>query len=182
MSNFDWSPVEQEWKRLIVAAIRDLVSAFPDERFYVGAFWLLYGDYSSLLPPAFGFNSEAHAILQSDSSGDADVRWHPPDWRWSVIDSVSAVITPLYAPLRSLDLSDEAYESLWEEHLQMLSRVCRDLTESAASGTAAFEGLHLPDGFFLGIIDGAQGDDYERLLRLSIDDTHLARHPNLVSP
>jgi hypothetical protein len=99
----DWNVIEGAWLQSVTDAIVATAAAHRDERFYAGAFFMLYGDYKSILLPAFGLNAES-------SSGD--VRWHPPDWRWSVIDEAHEHVRPLYKPLEQLDVDKGAFEQL----------------------------------------------------------------------
>jgi hypothetical protein len=66
----DWAHLEQVWFEAAVDAIVTTAASNPAERLYAGAFWLLYGDYSSLQSPAFGLNSE-----QSDPGALTPRRW-----------------------------------------------------------------------------------------------------------
>lgn len=177
----DWTAIERAWKRSATQAIREIASTFPNEEIYAGAFWLLYGDYSCLRAPLFGLNAESHAVSSAEAEGTPfGLRWHPPDWRWSVIDSVFQAMESLYEPFSKLKISDSAFEELWEGHERMLARVCLELTEAARERRDGFECAVLPETFIVGIIDGSQGDDYERLLRLSIAEKSLDRFPELV--
>jgi hypothetical protein len=181
MSIRDWTDIEQAWKRSVTQAICEIAASYPNEEIYAGAFWLLYGDYSCLHAPIFGLNAESHAVASADADGTLiGLRWHPPDWRWAVMDPVVEAMKPLYKPFLKLDVSDAEFEELWEGHERMLARVCIELTEAVRQRRLGFEGATLPERFFVGIIDGAQGDDYERLLRLSVAEESLVRFPELV--
>jgi hypothetical protein len=122
-------------------------------------FFCLYGDYGQILPPAFSASSEA---------ASQGARWDPPDWRWQ-IRHPARELTPLYAPLAPLDVDDATYERLWEEHIDMLSRVSRRLT-ARLRGAAP---TRLSPHFFVGIIDFAQGEEALDYLRRSVDETTL---------
>ena len=161
----DWNEFEHRWVEAVIEAISATVAVHPTERLYAGAFWLLYGDYSSLHVPAFGLNSE---------SSDPEVRWHPPDWRWSSIDEVTERMRPLYVPLLTLHVGESAFESLWEQHIDMLSRVSRRVTESMRAGRAVPGAAVASPGFFIGIIDFGQGDDAVDYLRRSVDAETIA--------
>ncbi len=160
----DWKEVESAWVKAAVDAISSTATKHPREQFYAGAFWLLHGDYSSIRVPAFGLNSR--------SSAD-DVRWHPPDWKWSLIDAVHERLEPLYAPLLELDASPEIFENLWEQNIDALAAAARRVTDRTHAG-----GLPVPDKtftphFFVGIIDFAHGDSAEDYLRRSVDSERL---------
>lgn len=72
----DWAAFEAAWLDAVLATIRDATQASPTERFYAGAFWLLYGDYTKIGSAAFGLGSEP---------ADLHAKWHPPDWRLSLL-------------------------------------------------------------------------------------------------
>jgi hypothetical protein len=161
----DWNEFECRWVEAVIKAIAITVAVHPTERLYAGAFWLLYGDCSSLHVPAFGLSCE---------SSDPEVRWHPPDWRWSLIDEIAERMRPLYVPLLTLHVGESAFESLWEQHIDMLSRVSRRVTESVRAGRVVSDTAVVFPGFFVGIIDFGQGDDAVDYLRRSVDAETIA--------
>lgn len=174
-----WAEFEQAGIDAIALAIAKVQGNFPREELYAGAFWLLYGDYNSLHVPAFGLNGEAHATMTDKSGRVIDIRWHPPDWKWCVVDEAVERMRPLYRPFLDLDISPEDFEELWESHAAMLARVCRMTTDFARTWSGMFADLSLPSGFLVGIIDWAQGDELPELLRLSLSEEVLAKHDEL---
>ncbi len=162
----DWKKLEEAWCEAIMEAFDAIASAHPSEQIYVGAFWLLYGDYSSILPPAFGLNSEG---------GDPEVRWHPPDFRWSPIDEVHHRVQSLYAPLASLSVSEEVFDGLWEEHVGMLASVSRRVTALVRDGSMKIPQMNVTPDFFVGIIDFDRDEEAFDDLRRSVDGPTLER-------
>lgn len=157
----EWAEFERTWFDSGTEAIRSTAASNPSERFYAGAFWLLYGDQSSLLIPAFGLNSE---------DSDPSIRWHPPDWRWSTLDGALERVRPLYEPLRAFEVDEATYELLWAQHVDMLARVSRRLTALVRSQhSSAFS-----RGFFVGIIDFSHGDAGIDYLKRSVDAETIA--------
>ena len=69
--NVDWQEIQDAWFEAVLTAVSSTATANPGAQFYAGAFWLLYGDYSTIHVPVFGLNSE---------TSDTGIRWHPPDW------------------------------------------------------------------------------------------------------
>lgn len=157
----DWDEIEQEWSDAATEAIVSTTTSNPAERFYAGAFWMLYGDRSSLHVPVFGLNSE---------SSPADIRWHPPDWRWSIIDAAHERVRPLYEPLLTLRVDEATFDALWDRHVDMLAGVSRRLTHAVRSGTLNVDPASFSDHFFVGIIDFSQGDEAIDYLRRSADE------------
>jgi hypothetical protein len=156
----DWKEIEGGWFQSAADAIVATVASNPTERFYAGAFSPLYGDYSSILVPGFGLNSE---------SWSRDVRWHPPDWHWSIIDEAHERVRPLYQALLALDVDGSTYEVLWERHIDLLAKVSHRLTELVRSREIAADPAAFSTGFFVGIIDFSQGDDAIGYLKRSVD-------------
>ncbi len=156
-------------ERLRYEAVADAIVATaasnPTERFYAGAFWLLHGDYSSLHAPVFGLNSE---------SSDPAIRWHPPDWRWSIVDEAHERVQPLYRPLRALQVDEPTYQALWDQHIEVLARTSRRVTRAVRSNQLAVDSSAFTPGFFVGIVDFAQGDDAVDYLRRSVDEETIA--------
>ena len=161
----DWQRFEAAWFDAVIDAISATANANTRERFYAGAFWLLYGDGSKIAAPAFGMSSEAV---------DPGVRWHPPDWRWDIIHTAHERVALLYEPLLSLTVSDERFEQLWEQHIDMLARVCRRATAAVRTTAVVAPASAFTPGFFVGIIDFAQGDAALDYLRRSVDSDTLA--------
>jgi hypothetical protein len=164
----DWIEIERTWFEAVVDAIVATSAVNPTEHFYVGAFWLVYGDYSSLRVPVFGLNSESHS--------DPDVRWHPPEWRWSIIDLAHERVEPLYRPMLTLDGDEPTYEALWDKQIEVLARISRRVTRLARSHQLVVEPSALTPGFFLAILDHAQGREAVLdHLRCSVDEESLQR-------
>jgi hypothetical protein len=161
----DWGKLECAWLQSVTDAVVSTARSNPTERFYAGAFWLLYGDYSSILAPAFGMNSE---------NSDREVRWHPPDWRWSIIDSAHERVRPLYEPLKALQVDVVTFDSLWNEHIDVLARVSRRITDAVRSRTINVDPAAFSDDFFVGIIDFSQGDEAIDYLKRSVDESTIA--------
>jgi hypothetical protein len=161
----DWADVEQTWFEAAVDAIVTTSASNPAERLYAGAFWLLYGDYTSLLAPAFGLNSE---------SSVPEVRWHPPDWRWATIDRAHQRLQPLYQPLQHLQVEKQHYETLWQQHIDALARAPRRVTELARSNQLQVGNMELSPRFFVGIIDFSHGDAAWDYLRRSVDEETIS--------
>lgn len=157
----DWDAIERAWREAVLDAIRATAASNPTERIYAGAFWLLHGDYTSLLVPAFGLNAE---------SSDPQFRWHPPDWRWSVIDEAIHRVAPLYEPLQALEVDGQTFESLCEQHINVLARVSRQVTALVRSGHVAPGAAAFSPSFFVGIIDFAQGEAAVDYLKRSVDE------------
>ena len=161
----DWAEIEQCLFETVVDAITFTVAANAGERFYGGAFWLLYGDYTKISAPVFGLNAE---------SSNQEYRWHPPNWRWSPIDTVSEHLKPLYAPLGSLQIEERAFEALWEEHIDVLARVSRLVTHVVRAQRLAAPGAAFTPEFFVGIVDFGQGDVAIDYLRRSVAEEIIA--------
>jgi hypothetical protein len=159
-----WEQIEHAWSEAVCDSLSAIANAHPKERFYAGAFWLLYGDYTSLQCPVFGLNSE---------QTDPDIRWHPPDWRWSIVDQAHERVRPLYEGLLSLGGDERSFEILWEEHIDMLARVSRRVTELARSRKIPGLTSELSEGFFVGIIDFSQGEAAFDYLKRSVDEITL---------
>ena len=160
----DWILIEETWIAATRHAIEETLAANPGETFYAGAFWLLYGDDVQINPPCLGLNSE---------ESDPEIRWHPPDWRWDIVDSVIEHMESAYEPLGNLDVSESAWDALWERHIEVLSRVSKEVTRAARSGEIPKGDASLGPHFFVGIIDFAQGDD-------AIDYLHGSVAPDLL--
>jgi hypothetical protein len=161
----DWDRLEHVWLQSVIDAISVTATENSAERFYAGAFWLLYGDHRTIQPPAFGMNSV---------NSEPDIRWHPPDWRWSVIDTASERVAPLYRPLLELDVDDRTYEELWDEHINVLARVSRTVTDLVRSNQVEPGHIAFTSDFFVGVIDFAQGDAAVEYLKRSVDEQTLA--------
>ncbi len=161
----DWESIESAWLKSATDAIVGTAASSPTECFYAGAFSTLYGDYSAILIPGFGLNSENWA---------RDARWHPPDWRWSIIDEAHERLRPLYQPLLALEVDHPTYEALWEQHIDLLARVSHRLTELVRSQAVAVAPGSFSPGFFVGIIDFAQGEDAIDYLKRSVDEATIA--------
>lgn len=161
----DWQRIERTWFQAAADAIVATVEANPTERFYAGAFWLLYGDYTVIRPSVFGLNAE---------DSDPDIRWHPPDWRWAMIDAAHERVDPLYEPLTHLDGDEAAFEALWERHIDALAAVSRRLTAFVRSGQIAAPRAAFTPGFFVGIVDFSQGDEAIDYLKRSVDEETIA--------
>ena len=159
-----WTQLELGWFEAVCDSLAMVVNAHPEERFYAGAFWLLHGNGTSLLCPVFGVNSE---------ETDLTIRWNPPDWRWSIIDQAHERVRPLYVGLSDLDGDKRCFDTHWEEHIDMLSRVCRRVTAVARSHEIAALPSGLCDRFFVGIIDFSHGDAAFDYLRRSVDEITL---------
>ncbi|MET1078742.1 MAG: DUF4303 domain-containing protein [Pseudomonas sp.] len=176
----NWVEFEREWIDAIALACSEIRNESPQEELYAGAFWLLYGDYKSLLVPAFALNCEAHATLTEESGQAIDVRWDPSEWKWSSVDQAVEYMRPLYKQFIDLDISAEDFEQLWESHAAMLAKVCRTTTSCARARSGKFSNIELPSKFLVGIIDWAQGDDLPKLLRLSLSEEVLVEHDTLL--
>jgi hypothetical protein len=161
----DWLNLERAWIGSITDAIIATAEANPEKPLYAGAFWLLYGDHSSLLIPAFGLNSE---------SSDPESRWHPPDWRWSVVDSALEPLHALDQPFRSLDLDEAMFRVLWDQHIGMLAAVSHSITNLVGSSQLALNRGSLSPSFFVGILDFSHGDAGIDFLRRSVDARTIA--------
>ncbi len=161
----DWEQFERLWFEVVTGAIVATAVSNPTERFYAGAFWMLHGDGSSLHPPVFGLNSE---------SSDPDIRWHPPDWRWSIIDQAHEHLQPSYRPLLALQVDEATYETLWDQHVEVLARTSRRVTRLVRSNQLIVDSFAFTPGFFVGIIDFAQGIEAVDYLRRSVDEQTIA--------
>ena len=158
--SFDWNMLEDAWVRAATDALVGLATAHPDERIYAGAFWMLYGDYSSIQVPAFGANAESAAEGQ---------RWAPPDWAWSMGNDAHEHVRTLSDPLQDLEIDEGAFEALWAEHIAMLGRVCRRVTSAMRAGDHAGA---FTSAFFVGILDQSQ-DEALAYLKQSADEATL---------
>ncbi len=160
----DWGAIERAWLESVTRSIVATVRSNPGECLYAGAFWLLYGDYASIHAPAFSLSPE---------SSDPDLRWHPPDWRWSNLDAPDHALRALYAPLLTLDVDEAVFDVLWEEHIGVLARVSHAATRLVRTGEVLAEPSAFAQSFFVGIIDFAQGDVAFEYLRRSVDEELL---------
>jgi hypothetical protein len=149
----------------VTDAIVATAAANPSEQFYAGAFWLLFGDYSSLHAPVFGLNCE---------NSDPHIRWHPPDWRWTLIDPTHERVLPLYQPLEVLEVDEPTFELLWEQHIDMLARVSRRVTQVVRWNQLAAPSSAFTPGFFVGIIDFSHGGQAVDYLERSVDEETIA--------
>lgn len=160
-SAIDWDAIESAWEHAILAAIHSVAAAHPAEVLYAGAFWMLYGDYTSILPPAFGLNAE---------SAGAGTRWHPADWLWPVVDEVASAVAEHYMPLANLAIPADSFDAVWQRHIDLLSRVSRKVTAAVQAREVGLPSSALAANFFVGIIDFAQGEDAVSYLVQSVGD------------
>jgi hypothetical protein len=79
----------------------------------------------------------------------------------------------LYTPLAALNLSDDAFEAVWDRHIQALASVSRQATTLVRAGKVPVPSSSLKTTFFVGIVDFSQ-DDADELLQLSVDEQILA--------
>lgn len=171
--------IESRWFDSAATAIVSHASRFPAERFYAGAFWLCYVDYTLFGTPCFALNTESYLARDGGDAEDS-TRWSPPNWRFDVLDEPVEAMSPSYDKLsRSLaDQDDTRWEAAIEEHFQALARVCRRLTHHARSRTGPFSEVDLPADFVVGIFEEREGDPtFSRLVRASIEPEILLTLP-----
>jgi hypothetical protein len=174
--NLNWQALEQAWLAAVTEAIVATASAHPTERLYAGAFWLLYSDGVKIAAPVFALNSE--------NTDPAD-RWCPSEWRWSwsPLDEILARVDLLYEPLESLDVDESTFDVLVEEHIEMLARVSRRVTELVRSQHVVAKSSAFSPKFFVGIVDQTQSarDAFDYLKR-SVDEDLIAASGILEAP
>jgi hypothetical protein len=159
--DIEWDQIEKAWVNAITRAIVSITTKNPDECFYAGAFWLLYGDYSSILVPVFGMNSE---------NTDPSIRWHPPNWRWDIINDAVDEVKPLYEPLLEIDVDDKTFEAMWNQHISMLASASKNITSLVRSNKLDINISATTPNFFVGIIDFSYGDEATDYLNRSVDE------------
>jgi hypothetical protein len=67
----DWEEIESAWFQSAAEAIVATANQNPSERFYAGAFFMLYGNYSSILVPAFGASGAVSWIAGGEHRAQA---------------------------------------------------------------------------------------------------------------
>ena len=172
--------IESRWFDSAASAIVSQVARFPGERFYAGAFWLCYVDYTLFGTPCFAMNTESH-LANCGAAVESSTRWSPPNWQFDIIDETVEAMSPLYDTLsRSLAGQDSGvWDATIEEHAQVLARVSRRLTQHARSRTGPFMQTHLLADFVVGIFDEREGQPtFSRLVRASIDPEILSTLPS----
>lgn len=170
--------IESRWFDSAASAIVSQVASFPSERFYAGAFWLCYVDYTKFGTPCFAMNTESYF---TECGAESASRWSPPTWQFDILDGAVEAMSPLYDTLsQSLAGHDSAvWDATIEEHSQVLARVSRRLTRDARSRSGPFVQIGLPDDFVVGIFDEREGEPtFSRLVRASIDPEILTTLPS----
>lgn len=166
--------IEENWLSVVSSAVERMLTDHPEERFYAAGFWCFYCDYSVLLPPAFAMNSTSQLRDQDDPDA---VRWHPPEWKFDVVDGTSEAMIDCYQTLHG-DHSREVWDKLIADHDLMISNVCLALTSRAFQRSGVFDNPSLHKNFLFGIFESIHGpDEYDRLLELSVDHELLNRLP-----
>lgn len=170
--------IESKWYDSAASAIISKAASLPDERFYAGAFWLCYVDYTMFGTPAFAMNSESYL---ADCEDDDSTMWSPPNWQFDVLDEAHEAMSPLYDAL-SQSLSgqnDDVWDTTIKEHWEVLARVSKRLTQDARSRTGLFSQTDLPSDFVVGIFDEREGEPmFSKLVRASIAPEILANLPS----
>ena len=169
--------IESRWFDSAASAIVSQVASFPSERFYAGAFWLCYVDYTKFGTPCFAMNTESHL---TECGAESSSRWSPPNCQFDILDGAVEAMSPLYDALsRSLAGQDSAvWDAAIEEHSQVLARVSRRLTHHARSRTGPFVPADLPANFVVGVFDEREGEPtFSRLVRASIEPEILSALP-----
>jgi len=172
--------IESRWFDSAASAIVSQVARFPNERFYAGAFWLCYVDYTRFGTPCFAMNTESH-LTNCGTADESSTRWSPPNWQFDIFDEAVEAMSPLYEALsRSLAGQDSAVlDAAIEQHSQVLARVSHRLTHHARSRTGPFMQTDLPANFVFGIFDEREGEPtFSRLVRASIDPEILSTLPS----
>ena len=168
--------IEAAWLEVVLNTVRAFTKTHPDERFYAGAFWLCYVDYTMFGVPCFALNTEAH--LQAEGvEGDDGSRWSPPNWAYDLIDNAIEPMRPHYEALtRDLEgQSDEVWDAACEAHFQLLARVCREATTAIHQSPSP----GITEDFVIGIFEEREGEPlFSQLVRASIDPDRLARLPS----
>lgn len=85
--------IEAKWFETAAEAILTQVSAYPQEQFYAATFWLFYEDSTRFGTPLLALNTESWIEAMDPETG-IDLRWHPPDWRFSHLDSAYHTMEP----------------------------------------------------------------------------------------
>lgn len=171
--------IEAQWFETAAEAILTQVSAHSQEQFYAAAFWLFYGDYRMFGTPLLALNTESWIAAMDPETG-IDLRWHPPDWQYSHVDSAYQAMEPYY-----MKLSDHLAgrgEVYWEivsaEHQAGVARVCRRLTHEIRSRSGVFAEIRVPDYFVVGIFETREDDPlFTELVRASIAPEILSTLP-----
>jgi hypothetical protein len=169
--------IESEWLKTVLKAVHELTTAYPSERFYAGAFWLCYVDYTMFGVPCFAMNTEAHVTANGGNTAEG-IRWSPPNWRFDVIDTAVARMQPHYQALsRDLDGKDDSiWDATIDEHFRALARVSRQATEIVHQSRARGMSGDISDDFVIGIFEEREGEPlFSQLVRDSIAPDRLSR-------
>ncbi len=172
--------IESQWYNTAASAIVSYAANYADERFYAGAFWLCYVDYTMFGVPCFALNTESHLVNCDDEDRDSSI-WSPPEWQYDVIDKAIETMSPYYRALtHSLSNKDEAtWYAAIEEHWQLLARVSRRLTHDARNRSGRFSESLLPSDFVVGLLEEREGEPlFSRLVRASIAPEILTTLPS----
>jgi hypothetical protein len=164
----NWRSFEQSLVEVVTEAIVATARANPAERFYAGVFWLLYADGVRIGAPVFALNAE---------STEPRSRWIPSDWRWqwTPLEELLHRVNPLYDSLARLEVDDETFDALNEQHVDMLARVSRRATELVKSNQIGVASSVFSPNFFVGILDETHGaDENLAFLKRSVDARLLA--------
>jgi hypothetical protein len=175
--------IELQWPVQIRGAIGDLIHRNPGEQFYAAAFWMFYCDHIVIHPPTFGMNAES--VLEEEDPDQASNRWNPAEWRWNVVDAVHTGMLPIYLQLsRSMHGQlNAAWQALISAHENLIGRVTRSVTQAIRNRTGDFRDLILPEKFLIFAVDVREGDgNYNRLLRLSVDEAVLGKFDGILLP
>ncbi len=175
--------METAWLRESPRAIADVVRSSSAEVFYGAAFWLFYCDYSQILTPALGLNSESFVTFHEDQGEGWSDRWVPAEWHWPVLDQACDAMKPEYA--RISESMEGASLAEWQEliaaHDQMIARVARSLTSQCEGGRGDFANITLAKYFVVAAIDDQrEKEEYNALVRASVPPNRLEQIEGLI--
>ena len=164
--------IESQWPVQIRRGLAALSRSFPNEVFYVGAFWMLYCDYTVISAPTFGVNSKSEAAAKPDD------RWAPAEWKWDVVQDIHDAMEPLYEKLSKAmeGAPDAEWEAVMAANEQLIGRVSRLVTDAARNKGGDVSGLPLSDDFLVFAGDVREdAETFNRQLRLSVDADVLSK-------
>ncbi|MFN6205435.1 MAG: hypothetical protein ACK49R_03225 [Planctomycetota bacterium] len=175
--------IEDAWLLESPRAIAEVVRSHSADIFYGAAFWLFYCDYSQILTPALGLNSESFVTFHEDEGDRWSDRWVPAEWHWPVLDRACNSMKPAYA--RISESMEGASRAEWDQlivaHDQMIARVARSLTAMSEGGTRQFANIPVAKYFVVAAIDDQRDEkEYNKLVRLSVAPDRLQQLEGLI--
>ncbi len=176
--------METAWLREAPRAIAEVVRSSSAEIFYGAAFWLFYCDYSQILTPALGLNSESFVTYHEDQGEGWSDRWVPAEWHWPVLDQACDAMKPAYARI------SESMEGCLASRMACVDIRTRsdDCTRPPATsrGRARAEGETSPVSELQSILwslpstINEKKEEYNALVRASVSSNRLEQIKGLI--